>query len=343
MPTTSLRASNVLHPKETFMKKLLSVLSLALALGASGVSAQTTLRMAYVAPPPVWGPIADRFAQEVAERTKGEVKIQSFGAGQLGSLPQNYAGLRTGQIDMMLADTGTLSLAKGGKDFNALFAPYVFRDHGHFRAFMGSQTFRDMLAPVEQDAGFKYVGYVSDRTPRQLTTGNRRVLKVEDMKGLKVRVPETPTILEVMKAWGAAPTPVPASELYLALKQGLVDGQDNGFDAIAGAKYHEVQKYAMHIDYIQSGLMVLMAADRWKRLSPAQQKALTDAATETEKWASKLTWESSEKAMATIKAAGMEVIEPDLAPFRRVAEEVTRRFDGDLWQKGTVEKIQAVR
>ena len=122
-----------------------------------------------------------------------------------------------------------------------------------------------------------------------------------------------------------------------------MDGQDNGFDAIAGAKYHEVQKYAMRIDYIQSGLMVLMAADRWKRLSPAQQKALTDAATETEKWASKLTWESSEKAMATIKAAGMEVIEPDLAPFRRVAEEVTRRFDGDLWQKNTVEKIQAVR
>ena len=248
---------------------------------ASTAFAQTTLRMAYVAPPPVWGPIADQFAKNVAERSNGEIKIQSFGAGQLGSLPQNYAGLRTGQIDMMLADTGTLALAKGGKDFNALFAPYVFRDNAHFKAFMLSPTFHEMLAPVEKEAGFKYVGYVSDRAPRQLTTSNRKVLKPEDMKGLKVRVPETPTILEVMKAWGASPTPIPAAELYLAMKQGLVDGQDNGFDAIAGAKYYEVQKYAMRIDYIQSGLMVLIAADKWARLTPAQQKAMTDAAAET--------------------------------------------------------------
>src|SRR5215213_6036275 len=134
--------------------RILAVAAFALAL-TSPVAAQQTLRMAFVAPQPVWGPIADRFAQEVAQRTNNELKVQSFGGGQLGSLPQNYAGLRTGQIDMMLADSGTLAIAKGGKDFNALFAPYVFRDHAHFRSFMQSQAFRDMLAPVERDAGFK--------------------------------------------------------------------------------------------------------------------------------------------------------------------------------------------
>ena len=310
---------------------------------ASTAFAQTTLRMAYVAPPPVWGPIADQFAKNVAERSNGEIKIQSFGAGQLGSLPQNYAGLRTGQIDMMLADTGTLALAKGGKDFNALFAPYVFRDNAHFKAFMLSPTFHEMLAPVEKEAGFKYVGYVSDRAPRQLTTSNRKVLKPEDMKGLKVRVPETPTILEVMKAWGASPTPIPAAELYLAMKQGLVDGQDNGFDAIAGAKYYEVQKYAMRIDYIQSGLMVLIAADKWARLTPAQQKAMTDAAVETEKWASKMTWDVAAKSLDTLRAQGMEIVEPDLGPFRKTADDVVKKFDGEMWSKGTLQKIQSVQ
>ena len=310
---------------------------------ASTAFAQTTLRMAYVAPPPVWGPIADQFAKNVAERSNGEIKIQSFGAGQLGSLPQNYAGLRTGQIDMMLADTGTLALAKGGKDFNALFAPYVFRDNAHFKAFMLSPTFHEMLAPVEKEAGFKYVGYVSDRAPRQLTTSNRKVLKPEDMKGLKVRVPETPTILEVMKAWGASPTPIPAAELYLAMKQGLVDGQDNGFDAIAGAKYYEVQKYAMRIDYIQSGLMVLIAADKWARLTPAQQKAMTDAAVETEKWASKMTWDVAAKSLDTLRAQGMEIVEPDLTPFRKTADDVAKKFDGEMWSKGTLQKIQSVQ
>ncbi|WP_167772509.1 TRAP transporter substrate-binding protein [Ramlibacter henchirensis] len=326
------------------MIKLLRILVPSVLLTAfAPVNAQQTLRMAFVAPPPVWGPIADQFAKEVADRTKGELKVQSFGGGQLGSLPQNYAGLRTGQVDMMLADTGTLALAKGGKDFNALFAPYVFRDNAHFKAFMNSPAFREMLAPVEKDAGFKYVGYVSDRAPRQLTTANRKVLKPEDMKGLKVRVPETPTILEVMKAWGASPTPIPAAELYLAMKQGLVDGQDNGFDAIAGAKYYEVQKFAMRLDYVQSGLMVLMAADKWNRLTPAQQKAMTEAAAETEKWASKMTWETADKSISVLKANGMEIVEPDLAPFRKSAEEVLRRLDGEMWSKGTLQKIQAVR
>lgn len=315
----------------------------ALAAGVSGVQAQQTLRMAYVAPPPVWGPIADRFAQEVAQRTGNALRIQSFGGGQLGSLPQNYAGLRTGQIDMMLADSGTLALPKGGKDFNALFAPYVFRDHAHFRAFMQSPTFRAMLAPVEQEAGLRYVGYVSDRAPRQLTTSSRKVTSPADMKGLKIRVPETPTILEVMKAWGASPTPIPASELYLALKQGLVDGQDNGFDAIAGAKFFEVQKFATRIDYIHSGLVVLIAADKWERLDPSQQKALTDAAAATEQWASPMTWDVAEKSLAVLRQQGMEIVEPDLAPFRQIAETVNRSFEGKLWQAGTLQKIQAVK
>jgi tripartite ATP-independent transporter DctP family solute receptor len=324
-------------------KLLMLAIGAALAFSASHVGAETTLRMAFVAPPPVWGPIADRYAQHVAEKTGGQVKIQSFGGGQLGNLPQNYAGLKTGQIDMMLADTGTLALARGGKDFNALFAPYVFRDHAHFKAFIASKTFMDMLAVAEKEGGFKYVGYVSDRTPRQLTTAKTRVTKPEDMKGLKVRVPETPTILAVFKAWGASPTPVAAAELYLAMKQGIVDGQDNGFDAIAGAKYYEVQKYAIRIDYIQSGLMVLIAADKWSKLTPAQQKAMTDAAAETEKWASKTTWEMAEKSIAVLKQNGMEIIEPDLAPFKKAAAAALAQLDGQLWAKGTIEKIQAVK
>lgn len=334
---------NVAKGGSAMIARSLAAALLAATFAAAPAHAQSAFRMAFVAPPPVWGPIGERFAQHVAGKTGGQLKVQGVGGGQLGSLPQNYAGLRSGQIEMMLADTGTLALARGGKDFNALFAPYVFRDFAHFKAFIGSQAFRDMLGPVEKEAGFKYVGYVSDRTPRQLTTARTRVTKPEDLKGLKVRVPETPTVLEVFKAWGASPTPIAAAELYLALKQGTVDGQDNGFDAIAGAKYYEVQKYAIRIDYIQSGLMVLMAADKWAKLAPAQQKAMTDAAAETEKWASKMTWEVAAKSLDVIRKAGMEIIEPDLAPFKKTAAETLAKLDGQMWAKGTIEKIQSVK
>lgn len=305
--------------------------------------AQTNLKMAFVAPPPVWGPIADHYGEQVAKLTDGAVRVQGVGGGQLGNLPQNYAGMKTGQIDMVLVDTGTLALARGGKDFNALFAPYVFHDHAHFRKFIFSKTFFDMLAPVEKEAGFKYVGYVSDRSPRQLTTAKTRVTKPDDMKGLKIRVPETPTILEVFKAWGASPTPVAAAELYLAMKQGIVDGQDNGFDAIAGAKYFEVQKYAIRIDYIQSGLTVLMAESKWNALSPAQQKAMQDAAAETERWASRRTWEITNKSIDVLREKGMEIVEPDLGPFKTAAASALAALDGKLWTKGTLEKIAAER
>jgi tripartite ATP-independent transporter DctP family solute receptor len=321
----------------------LPLLALLPLLAASHADAQTTLKMAFVAPPPVWGPIADRYAQTVAQKTGDQVKIQSFGGGQLGSLPQNYAGFKTGQIDMMLADCGSLSLAKGGKDFNILFAPYAFRDQAHFRAFMRSRLFKEMIEKVEAEAAFKYVGYVSDRAARQLSTSKTRVAKPEDMKGLKIRVPETVTIMHTFRAWGAAPTPVAASELYLAMKQGLVDGQDNGFDAIAQAKYYEVQKYVTKIDYVQSGLMVLIAADRWSRLTPAQRTALEEAAVETEAWASKTTNDGAAQSIEFLKKQGMEIVEPDLAPFKKLAAEALAKFDGDLWSKGLAEKIQAVR
>lgn len=320
-----------------------AALGCGVVLAAAPASAQTTFRMAFVAPPPVWGPIADHYAEQVAALTHGAIKVQGVGGGQLGNLPQNYAGMKTGQIDMMLADTGTLALARGGRDFNALFAPYVFHDHAHFRKFMFSKTFADMLAPVEKEAGFKFVGYVSDRAPRQLTTANTRVMKPEDMKGLKVRVPETPTILEVFKAWGASPTPVAAAELYLAMKQGIVDGQDNGFDAIAGAKYYEVQRYAIRIDYIQSALMILMAEGKWSALSPAQQNAMQDAVVATEQWASRRTWEVTDKSMQVLKEKGMEIVEPDLAPFKASAKKALGALDGKLWTKGTLEKIAAER
>src|SRR5690606_10208293 len=109
-----------------------------------------------------------------------------------------------------------------------------------------------------------------------------------------------------------------------------------------GAKFFEVQKYAMRIDYIQSGLMVLIAASRWTRLSPEHQKILVEAAAATESWASRTTWDTAARSIETLKANGMEIVEPDLGAFRQVADKVVSDFEGLLWSKGTLEKIRGV-
>lgn len=305
--------------------------------------AQTVWKMAFVAPPPVWGPVAEKYGQIVAQKTNNQFQIKWFGGGQLGSLPQIIAGIKTGQVDMILCDLASLAIAKGGKDFNIMFAPYAFRDQDHFRRVLNSGVYREMVEKVEREGGFKYIGYVSDRAPRQITTTNRRITKLEDLKGLKIRVPEIKIIMEVMKAWGAAPTPLAASELYTALKQGVVEGQDNGFDSVAQAKYYEVQKYVIVVDYVRSGLIVLMAQNHWNNLKPEQKKAFQEAAVETEKWATKWTNDSVEESIAILKKNGMEIIYPDLAPFRKVAAEANKKFEGDLWEPGLFDKIQAVK
>jgi tripartite ATP-independent transporter DctP family solute receptor len=307
------------------------------------VQGQTVFKMAFVAPPPVWGPVAEKYAQIVAQKTNNQFEVKIFGGGQLGTLPQNFAGIKTGQIDMMLNDIGTLSLSKGGKDFNILMAPYAFRDQDHLRKFLQSSLFKEMIAKTEKEGGFKFVGYVGDRAPKQISTSNRRITKVEDLKGLKIRVPETKTIMETMKFWGAAPTPIAGPELYMALKQGVVDGQDNGFDTIAQAKFYEVQKYVAVVDYIRAGLAVMMSMERWNHLNAAQQKAFEEAAVETDKWATKWTNETVEKSIDFLKKQGMEIVTPDLAGFKKLAAEANKQFEGDLWVRGLYEKVQAVK
>ena len=312
-------------------------------LFVSPIQAQTIFKMAFVAPPPVWGPVAEKYGQIVAQKTNNQFQIKWFGGGQLGSLPQIIAGIKTGQIDMILCDLASLAIAKGGKDFYIMFAPYAFRDQEHFRKTLTSPVYKEMVEKVEREGGFKYIGYVSDRAPRQITTSNRRVTKLEDLKGLKIRVPEIKIIMDIMKAWGAAPTPLAASELYTALKQGVVDGQDNGFDSIAQAKYYEIQKYVIVVDYVRSGLIVLMAMDHWNNLKPEQKKAFEEAAGETEKWATKWTNDSVEESIDILKKNGMEIIYPDLGPFKKIAAEANKKFEGDLWEKGLFDKIQAVK
>jgi tripartite ATP-independent transporter DctP family solute receptor len=299
--------------------------------------------LAFVAPPPVWGPIAEKYAQLVAEKTNKQFEIKIFGGGQLGTIPQNYAGIKTGQVDMLLKDIGTWSLAKGGKDFNIIMAPYVFRDQQHLRNFLKSPLFKEMMAKTEKEAGFHLVGYVSDRAPKQISTSTRKITKVEDLKGLKIRVPETKTIMETMKFWGAAPTPIAGAELYMALKQGVVDGQDNGFDTIAQAKFYEVQKYVAVVDYILAGLCVMMGAEQWGKLTADQKKAFQEAAVETEKWATKWTNDTVEQSIDFLKKQGMEIVTPDLSGFRKLAAEANKQFEGDLWEKGLYEKIQAIK
>ena len=324
-------------PWATAMLLIISLFS-----NASAVESKV-LKMAFVAPPPVWGPVADCYAKEVAKISPG-LTVKMFGGGQLGNLRKNLAEIKTGRLDMILCGSAVPSLAKGGGDMSVLYAPYVFNSQDHMRAFFKSDFYKTMIGKIEKQAGFKYLGYTSDRAPRLISTSSRKVVKPVDMKGLKLRVPLVKPISVAMQAWGASPVPLSAKELYMALKQGVVDGQDNGFDAIYGAKFYEVQKYVSPIDYVRQGLIILISRSVWDGLDPKQQKALAGAMQPTEKWCNQRNEEITAKAVKGVKDKGMVILKPDLKAFKKTAAQaINKELDGRLWPKGLYDKIRAMK
>ncbi len=328
-------------------KEWLLVLGIAMVgvvLAAGGAPAWgKTLKLAFVAPPPVWGPYAEKYAQEVAKLAPG-LEIQAFGGGQLGPLQKNFAEMNMGKLDLMLCDSGVIAMPKGGKHFNVIFAPYAFDSQAHIRKFFVSDLFKELMAKTEKEAKIKYIGWISDRSPRLITTSKRPVVKPEDMKGLKMRVPMTPPIIETMKAWGATPIPLSAAELYMAMQQGTVDGQDNGFDAIYGAKYYEVQKYVSPINYIRSGLIILVSEATWKKLSSQERSALLGAIQPTEEWGTVRTNQMVERAKQGVVEKGMVILHPDLEAFKAIAvKTINEKLDGSLWPAGLYDKVRAMK
>ncbi len=318
------------------------IVMLGTILAAEAIAQTRTLKLAYVAPPPVWGPVADFYAKEVSQR-ESKLEIKSFGGGQLGDLQKNFAEMKMGQLDLMLCDSGVISMPKGGEHFNVVFAPYAFGSQAHMRKFFSSDLFKSMMAQTEKEAGIKYLGWVSDRSPRLITTSNRKVVTPDDMKGLKLRVPMTKTITAILEAWGATPIPLSAAEMYMAMKQGTVDGQDNGFDAIYGAKYYEVQKYVSPIDYIRSGLIILVSEATWKKLDDKERNALLDACGPTDQFATKLNDETVAKAIQGVEEKGMVIVKPDIEAFKRTAAKaIQEQLDGKLWPQGLYDKVRAM-
>jgi TRAP-type transport system periplasmic protein len=315
-----------------------------LALATPALAQQVKLKLGHVAPPTsTFQSAAERFNTNLKALSGGTMEIEIVPGGALGSLVQLWAQLRTGALDMHLIDIGAMTPMKEARAFNVILMPYVFRDTEHYRHFVESDVFKEMMAEVEKGANIKYIGYLGDRPPRALSTSKVPVRKVEDIKGLKIRTPEVAAITEAFKAFGAAPTPIKASEMYTAMQTGLVDGQENGIVDVVAAGWTEVQKYYMAIDYQQSGIGVWMSGAKWNSLTDQQRGWLLEAAKKAGIEGAAAYQKELADAIAAAKKKGMEFIDTDKSGFIKASEPMVKEKEGTVWPKGLVEKIQAIK
>lgn len=281
----------------------------------------------------------DKIASAAKERTGGRIDIQSFPNGQLGSGKDMMESVAAGALH--LTTDGAAALGAFLPQLSLIEAPYLWRDAAHMAKAGGSDLFKAMNEELVKKRGIRMLA-ITYYGKRHLTTGKKEVRSAADMKGFKLRVPPVDTFRAMAEAWGAQATPINFNELYLALSQGAVDGQENPLPTIASAKLPEVQKFLVMTGHIITPRLVIANEEFLKGLSAADRAAL-DAAI-----AAGVAWQDAELArqegslVDTFKGQGMTVIEPDLESFRKpVLASVPGKFE-DKWGKGSWDKLAAL-
>lgn len=307
-------------------------------------AAEVTIKIGHVAPPSTSFQINSvEFGKQLKELSKGTMDVEIVPGGALGNIIEHWAQLRAGSLDAHVIDIGAILPMKEARAFFVVLMPYLFRDHDHWHAYLKSDIFQDMMGKVEKETGIKFIGPLGDRPPRALSTRDKPVKTPADLAGLKIRTPENPAMTEVFARWGATPTQVRAAELYSSLQSGLVDGQENGIDAVVQAGLTEVQKYFMPINYAYSGAGLWMSGRKWASLTPQQQKWVLQAAAAADAKANAAYKTEMEAFFRQAKAKGMTIVEPDIESFRKMARPMVDEKDGKAWPAGLYDRIQALR
>jgi len=316
-------------------------LSFTAALGACpDAAAQTTLRINIaIAQNSHYGVAIDTFAREVEKRTGGRYRIQTFYSGALGAERESVEGVQLGTLDLTLTSTGPLP--NFVPDVAILDIPFLFRDYAQARAVLDGPIGQELLAkfPPKGMIGLAW----AENGFRHMTNSKHPVNQPEDLKGLKMRTMENPIHIEAYRQFGILPTPMAFTEVFTALQQGTVDGQENPLSVITSAKLDQVQKYLSLTGHVYSPAIFLMNKAQWDRLSDSDKQAFVDAAKEGVKVNRARVDDDERRAVADLRGKGMNVVENlDKAKFQAVLAPVYADF-GKRFGQANIDRIRDYR
>ncbi|MHB1249239.1 MAG: TRAP transporter substrate-binding protein [Polaromonas sp.] len=303
-----------------------ATLGLALVLGfAAAAHAQSTMRINIsIAQNSHQGVAIDTFAREVEKRTGGRYKIQAFYNGSLGGERESVEAVQLGTQELTFTSTGPIpNFVPETKIFDV---PFLFRDKAHARAVLDGPIGQEML--IKFDAkGFKALAWAENGF-RHMTNNKREVKTPEDLRGLKIRTMENPVHIAAYKGLGIIPTPMAFPEVFTALQQGTVDGQENPLSVILSAKLYQVQKYLTLTGHVYSPALFLMNKAEFEKLGAADKQAFIDAAKEGTKVNRARVDQDDATGVAELRGRGMTVIENvDKAKFVAALAPVYAEFE----------------
>ena len=265
---------------------------------------------------------AVKFAEVVKTKTGGRVEVQVAPSAQLGDDAAMVTALRTGALDFSANSQG--AVANAVPEYAAFGMPFMFSSPVAAFKLLDGPLGKE-LADKSAAKGMVLLG-TWDNGIRQMTNSKHPIAKVEDMKGLKMRVPPDATLVDIMAALGAEAQQIKFAELYVALQQGVVDGQENPLVNIHASKLYEVQKYLALTNHQFQMTPFLMSKRSWDKLSDADRKAVREAADEATALQRRLSREADEKLLADLKAKGVQVTTVDKAAFAKATASVDEKW-----------------
>lgn len=280
--------------------------------------------------------MVERISKEIKEKSGGRIDIQLFPNGQLGSGKEMMESVLSGALQFTTDGAGALGTFL--PQLSVVEAPYLWRDAAHLAKVAASPEFQKMNSDLVAKRGMRMLN-VTYYGKRHLTSGTKAVKTPADMVGFKLRVPPVDTFRAMAEAWGAKATPIAFPELYLALSQGAVDGQENPLPTIQSGKFHEVQKFLVLTGHIITPRLIIVNEAFWKGLPAADRGLLEGAFASNVAWQDKELQSQEATLVDTFKAAGMTVIEPNAEDFRKpVLAAVPKQFE-EKWGKGTFDAL----
>ena len=294
------------------------------ATGTFGIAnAQTKLKWAHVYETSepfhkysVWA------AEEIKKRTNGKYDIQVFPASSLGKEADINQGLTLGTVDIILS--GASFAGNTYKPLAITYFPFIFRDAEHQLSYAKSDVFKELAKGYDDKSG-NHITALNYYGARHVTSAAAKpVSKPEDMKGLKIRVPDAPAYLAFPKSLGANATPIAFAEVYLALQNGTVDAQENPLPTIEAKKFYEVQKNISLTGHIIDSLLTITSGQLWGKLSADEKKIFSDVMQEAAEKTGRDIIASEARLVDEFKKKGNNVITVDKNAFREAVLKNTK-------------------
>jgi tripartite ATP-independent transporter DctP family solute receptor len=275
------------------------------------------------------------FKTLVEERSNGELQVNLFMGGQLGAEKEVLELLKIGQTQMAL--TGGLYRSDYAKEYDPITIPFLFPTWEAVEAFYAGPFGDNIKQRAAEQGGLVDFG-PQKRAPRHMTA-DRKIVVPEDMKGMKMRLPQVPIWVDVWKELGVLPVVVPAPEIYMAMKTGLVEAHENSLVSPYSRRLDEVQKYIILTGHVYFPWEWVASKAWFDKLSPEQQEIVRQAVEEARQYGSNIEDEKDQFYLEELKKRGMEVIEPDLQAFRDLAKPAIERAVSEL-AEGVYEEVE---